>query len=201
MERHDFPQDPLFFPSGVPGSAAPAGAIQFTPDMYNLLLQMQHAAGLPPGREVDGVNRGAWNETEDDLLAKAVSQFGPKKWTDIAKLVPNRTSKQCRERWCNKLAPSVKHEPFEQWEDQVIIEKQREIGNRWATIARQLPGRSPNSVKNRWYSGLKSMHEPFAHLSGVPGGDYGQALYPELIANAGFAKPEYKDDSQLGSGL
>jgi hypothetical protein len=168
--------------------------MQFSPEMFNLLLQMQSAA-VPVVRDCDGVNRGMWNQTEDGLLMKAVGQFGCKKWTDVARLVPNRTSKQCRERWCNKLAPNVKHEPFESWEDAIIVEKQRELGNRWSAIARQLPGRSPNSVKNRWYSGLKSAHEP--RLS-----NFTHQLYPELMHDSGFIRStEYRDDGHLGNGL
>ena len=29
------------------------------------------------------------------------------------------------------------------------------LGNRWAKIARMLPGRSDNDVKNRWYASLR----------------------------------------------
>ena len=101
-------------------------------------------------------SRGSWTQQEDELLRTAVSQLSTKKWSDIAKFVPTRTSKQCRERWFNRLDPSLKHGPFEQWEDQIIIEKQKEVGNRWSIIAQLIPGRSPGSIKNRWHSGLKN---------------------------------------------
>jgi hypothetical protein len=123
----------------------------------------------------------------------AVAQLGSKRWTDIATLVPNRTSKQCRERWCNRLAPQVKHEPFGPWEDAIIIEKQKEMGNRWAAIARQLPGRSANAVKNRWYSGLKAVHQPYLAV-------FGQGpLYGEPMQNPSFARGEYRDHNPLGN--
>jgi hypothetical protein len=169
--------------------------MSLTPEMLTLLLQMQQSA-LPDAREATVLNRGAWTQPEDELLMKAVSQIGCKKWTDVAKLVPNRTSKQCRERWCNRLAPNVKHEPFEAWEDAVIVEKQKELGNRWSAIARQLPGRSANAVKNRWYSGLKAARE-----GGGAQLDFGQPLYPELMAQQGFARTEYRDQNPLGNDL
>jgi hypothetical protein len=107
---------------------------------------------------------GTWTSTEDALLVSAVGQFGVKRWTDVARMVPSRTSKQCRERWFNGVSPGIKREPFEAWEDDVIIRHQKALGNRWALIARQLPGRTTNAIKNRWYSGLKAQHPSTAHL-------------------------------------
>jgi hypothetical protein len=100
--------------------------------------------------------RGAWTQYEDELLTYAVQQLGSKRWIDVAKFVPSRNSKQCRERWFHRLSPEIRHEPFEPWEDALIIENQQNLGNRWSLIAQKIPGRSACSVKNRWYSGLKS---------------------------------------------
>jgi hypothetical protein len=102
-------------------------------------------------------NRGTWAKHEDEILIRTVARFGSKKWTEISKFVPSRTAKQCRERWFNRLDPSLKKEPFEPWEDNLIVERQRELGNRWARIAESLPGRNPDSVKNRWYITLEPM--------------------------------------------
>ena len=121
-------------------------------DLFNLLLRFQNP------KENNAIMRGTWNQQEDELLITAVNQLGSKKWTDIAKFVPTRTPKQSRERWFQRLMPGIKHEPFELWEDQVILESQKELGNRWSLIAQKLPGRSPSSIKNRWYSGLKNQH-------------------------------------------
>jgi hypothetical protein len=137
--------------------------VQITPDLLNLIIQMQQT-GQIEGKQAPLMSRGSWTQSEDELLLNAVSQFGAKKWTDVAKFVPSRTSKQCRERWFNRLCPDIKHEPFEPWEDEIILQKQKEIGNRWSVIAQHLPGRSTNSIKNRWYSGLKSQHDPAAPL-------------------------------------
>ena len=121
-----------------------------------VILQALLHVGNDPKPHSPLPNRGSWTQQEDEYLKNAISQVGTKKWSDVARFVPSRTSKQCRERWNNRLNPELKHGPFEQWEDQIIIEKQREIGNRWSCIAQSLPGRSPGTVKNRWYSGLKN---------------------------------------------
>ena len=133
--------------------------------LQQLQLMTQYGAIDPAQYQALNMNsRGAWTQQEDEQLINAVHQLGAKKWTDIAKFVPTRTSKQCRERWHHRLDPELKREPFEAWEDQVIIEKQAEIGNRWALIAHQLPGRSASAVKNRWYSGLRSHHPTHAQM-------------------------------------
>ena len=130
------------------------GSATLNADLINLILQIQ---SNPLDKPSEQMNRGCWTQQEDDQLMSAVEQLGSKKWTDIARFVPSRTSKQCRERWFNRLRPDLKHEPFEPWEDHLIIQKQKEIGNKWSVIAQLLPGRSPGAIKNRWYSGLKTM--------------------------------------------
>jgi hypothetical protein len=161
--------------------------------MMTLILQMQVNGHV--FQNMTPVNRGIWDHAEDDLLTAAVRRLGSKKWVDIAKLVPNRTPKQCRERWCNHLAPSVRHEPFAPWEDQLIMDKQRELGNRWSSIARHLEGRSANAVKNRWYSGLKSSREA------APLADFGQSLSHEPFSPPRFPRGEYRDQGPLGADL
>ena len=125
----------------------------------DIILTLLEAQGQPHDpSQLSMINaRGSWSPEEDDLLKTGIKQFGPKKWSDVARFVPTRTAKQCRERWFNRLSPELKHGPFEAWEDKIILEKQKDIGKKWSVIAQLLPGRSPGAIKNRWYSGLKTM--------------------------------------------
>ena len=68
-----------------------------------------------------------------------------------------RVAKQCRERWHHHLCPGIKKTPWSRQEDETVIKLQEQLGNKWALIARYLPGRTDNSVKNRWNSSLSKM--------------------------------------------
>ena len=66
--------------------------------------------------------------------------------------LPGRIGKQCRERWFNHLDPTIKKGEWSADEDRVLYEAQKQFGNRWCEILKILPGRTENSLKNRWNS-------------------------------------------------
>lgn len=116
---------------------------------------------------------GRWSPEEDMRLAEIVPKVGVHSWVEIAGMLtiamnknhgqdlhgPQRSCKQCRQRWTNFLDPSVRHTQWTKEEDEKIMEMVKQFGHKWSDISRQLNGRSELLVKNRWYSSVRKIAE------------------------------------------
>jgi len=102
-----------------------------------------------------GLIKGPWTLEQDKKLLEWVDREGPTQWSLCAEYIKGRSGKQCRERWFNTLNPNVKKGNWSPEEDFIIFESYRQIGSQWTKIAAKIPGRTENSIKNRFYSTLR----------------------------------------------
>lgn len=102
--------------------------------------------------------RRKFTPQEDETLKCLIAQFGSNNWVKIAKFMPGRNAKQCRDRFCNYLSVFHRKDPWEPEEDEILLSLLSIIGSKWVEISRHIPGRSGNDVKNRWYKHLCKTH-------------------------------------------
>jgi hypothetical protein len=102
-----------------------------------------------PG-DPQGTPRRNFTQEEDELLRILVAQYGTSNWSLIARLMPDRSRRQCRERWRNYLSPEIGHSEWTLEEDDLLREKVSRLGTKWALIAAFFPNRTPENIRNRW---------------------------------------------------
>lgn len=109
----------------------------------------------------NGVKKGAWTPEEDKILVDYITKNGHGTWRSVPQNSGlRRCGKSCRLRWTNYLRSDIKRGPFTPEEENTIIRLHGELGNRWASIASHLEGRTDNEIKNFWNTHLrKKLHK------------------------------------------
>ena len=120
----------------VPQIPLAVGQYLETPD----LMGMQIAQN-----KTKSVRKQKFSPDEDEKLKVLVRQYGVD-WKIISAVMKNRSPRQCRDRWKNYLSPDVNNNPWTPQEDALLIEKIKEFGRQWATIAKFFPQRTEKIV-------------------------------------------------------
>jgi hypothetical protein len=87
---------------------------------------------------------------EDALLRAIVAEKGTADWSLIAEMMPQRDSRQCRERWLHYLSPNLMRYPWTKVEDAMLEAKVMEHEDKWKLFEHFFPGRVDMMIKNRF---------------------------------------------------
>ncbi|KAK7401074.1 hypothetical protein VNO78_12386 [Psophocarpus tetragonolobus] len=116
------------------------------------------------------LKKGPWTAAEDAILVEYVKKHGQGNWNAVQKHSGlARCGKSCRLRWANHLRPDLKKGAFTVEEESRILELHARMGNKWARMATELPGRTDNEIKNYWNTRIKRMQR-----AGLP-------IYPDEL--------------------
>lgn len=105
-----------------------------------------------------------WTKEEDSTLLNLVQNMnGPMKWSVVAQHMPERTGKQCRERYVNHLNPRLKVTDWSPVEDATVFHLYDSLGSQWAKMAKMIPGRTDNGIKNRFHNLRRQLEREDEH--------------------------------------
>jgi len=105
-----------------------------------------------------------WTKEEDSILLNMVQNMRmPMKWSIVAQSMPDRTGKQCRERYVNHLNPRLKNTDWNPNEDATIFHLYNSVGSQWAKMSKMIPGRTDNGIKNRFHNLRRQLEREDEH--------------------------------------
>ncbi|CAA7398151.1 unnamed protein product [Spirodela intermedia] len=139
---------------------------------------------------VEETRKGPWTEQEDLRLVCFVGLLGDRRWDAIAKVSGlRRSGKSCRLRWVNYLRPGLKRGRMTPQEERLIVDLHARWGNRWSRIAKRLPGRTDNEIKNYWRTRMRKTAQ-----------EKGAGTSSPILSSSSSDSPGEEDSHELHGG-
>ena len=139
-------------------------------------------------KETKRKTKNAFSEKEDQQLKTLVDQYGLKNWPTIAKFLPNRSPRQCRERYNLYLREDLSNTPWTNDEDALLIRLVAKFGHKWSKMTQNFPNRTANNIKNRF-----KQHQRHLKRHSRQGDPKGVVSDPIVIAHMNFYNEVVKE--------
>ncbi|OHT05553.1 hypothetical protein TRFO_26617 [Tritrichomonas foetus] len=95
-----------------------------------------------------GCQRARFTAEEDEKLLRLQKQQYD--WNEISRQLGNRSARQCRERFQNYLDPELNTSNWTPDEDELLLQKESEMGKKWKKMMPYFQNRSNVNIKNRF---------------------------------------------------
>lgn len=103
------------------------------------------------------MSKARWT-CEDDFALFLGTQLHGNDWNCVSAFLNARKSaKQCRERWCNHLDPSIRDTEWTHDDILTLLLHVGIYGSKWSHISQQMPVFSPNAIKNKYKTIQRSL--------------------------------------------
>jgi len=99
------------------------------------------------------IKKGHWTVEEDRNLLELIEVYG-KNWRLLSKIIKIRSGKQIRDRYLNYLDRNINKDRLTENEEKIILNLYTKFGPNWTLIAKHLPGRTNQQIKNKCYGSL-----------------------------------------------
>jgi Myb-like DNA-binding protein FlbD len=119
-------------------------------EMSEFINLRQHIESLYIENSKKELKKRTFTVYEDAMIRLLTSKLKTINWKNIAKYIPGKTTRQCRERYQTYLAPGINVSPWTKEEDELLAQKYKELGSKWSEISAFFNGRSANALKNRY---------------------------------------------------